>query len=100
VTFADVTKQVTYNVAQRGVSLETDPATGKAFELAQQGVLPKRRAENCEYEFQTFDYAFKTDIRPHIDLEMAHKVFDTAWFPEPKRRVRPSPTPVAVNSGN
>jgi hypothetical protein len=62
---------------------------------AQQAVLPKRRADNCEYEFHTFDYAFKTYIRPHIDVEMAHKVLDTAWFPEPCAAefgpVRPKP---------
>jgi hypothetical protein len=83
VTFADVTTNMTNMMAQKGVL----PTT------AQQEVLPKRRADNCEYEFHTFDYAFKTYIRPHIDVALAHKVLDTAWFPEPmRRRVRPSPT--------
>jgi hypothetical protein len=88
VTFADVTQNVTNMMAQKGV-----------LPRQQQGVLPKQRADNCTYEFQTFDYAWKTYIRPHIDLELAHKVLDTAWFPEPmRRRVRPSPTPVAAAS--
>jgi len=47
------------------------------------GVLPKRRADNCEYEFQTFDRAFKAQIRPYLDLQMARSVMDTGWFPEP-----------------
>ena len=99
VTFADVTKKMTDKVAQRGVLLETDPGTETSFKLDQQGVLPKRRAENCQYEFQTFDYAFKSEIRPHIDLEMARKVFDTSWFAQPLRPVRPSPTPDSASSG-
>jgi hypothetical protein len=65
---------------------------------AEQGVLPKQRAENCSYEFQSFDYAWKTYIHPHLDLDLIRKVEDTAWFPEPmRRRVRPSPTQVAAS---
>jgi len=63
-------------------------------------VLPKKRAENCEYEFQTVDHAFKTLVRPHVDLELRMKVLDMSWFSEPIRRVRPSPTPATEKSGN
>jgi hypothetical protein len=87
VTFADVTENMTNMMEQKGVLPQQE-----------QGVLPKKRAENCEYEFQTFDYAFKTQILPHIDLEMAKKVLDATWFPEPVKRVRPSPTPAAASS--
>jgi hypothetical protein len=86
VTFADVTQNMTNMMAQKGV-----------LPKAEQGVLPKQRAENCGYEFQSFDYAWKTYIRPHLDMSLVQKVEDTAWFPEPMRhRVRPSPTEVAA----
>ena len=51
--------------------------------MTEQGFLPKRRAENCQYEFQTFDHAFKTEIGPHIDILMAKAVMDMTWFPPP-----------------
>jgi hypothetical protein len=38
--------------------------------MCEQGFLPKRRAENCRYEFQTFDHASKA-------------VMDMTWFPPP-----------------
>jgi hypothetical protein len=67
---------------------------------AQQGVLPKQRAENCAYEFETFRHAFETNIRPHIDSEVRQKVMDTTWFPDHMRsRVRPSPV-MAASSRN
>jgi hypothetical protein len=49
--------------------------------MIEQGFLPKRRADNCRYEFQTFDHAFKTAIGPHIDIPMAKAVMDMTWFP-------------------
>jgi hypothetical protein len=54
-----------------------------ANSMADKGFLPKRRADNCEYEFQIFDRAFKTAIEPYIDQQMAGKLMDTTWFPEP-----------------
>jgi hypothetical protein len=50
------------------------------------GLLPKTRAGNCEHEYQTFAFAFKSIIRPHIDREMARAVLNTTWFPEPHSR--------------
>jgi len=85
-TFADVTENMTNMMRQKGV-----------MPMTQQGVLPKKRAENCEYEFQTVDHAFKTLVRPHVDLELRAKVLDMSWFPEPVNRVRPSPTPDTAN---
>jgi hypothetical protein len=82
VTFAGVTENMTNMMARKGM-----------MPTAEQGALPKKRAENCKYEFQAFDHAWKTQIRPHIDLEMAKTVLDTSWFPEPMQsRVPPSPT--------
>jgi hypothetical protein len=71
-----------------------DPATfadvtsDMANTMTKHGTLPKRRADDCRYEFQSLDRAFKTQIRPHIDLEMARRVFDTAWFPEASFAIR------------
>jgi hypothetical protein len=87
VTFADVTE----NMANM---MDVMPK-------AQQGVLPKQRAENCAYEFETFRHAWETNIRPHMDSDLRRKVMDTAWFPEPMQsRVRPTPIMAAASSGN
>jgi hypothetical protein len=51
-------------------------------ELVSTGLLPTMRAQNCEHEYQTFDYAFKTEIRPHIDRQLAKAVLNMTWFPE------------------
>jgi hypothetical protein len=56
--------------------------------MTKHGTLPKRRADDCRYEFQSLDRAFKSQIGPHIDLEMASRVFDTAWFPEASFAIR------------
>jgi hypothetical protein len=45
--------------------------------------LPKRRADNCEYEFQNFKRAWNSEISPHIDRKMARAVLDTTWLPRP-----------------
>jgi hypothetical protein len=50
------------------------------------GFLPTMRAENCEHEYQTFDHAFKTEIRPHIDRQMAKAVLSMTWFPDQPSR--------------
>ena len=55
--------------------------------MTNQGFLPKQRAGNCEYEFQTFEHAFRAEIWPHIDHEKAKAVLDTTWFPPPRERV-------------
>jgi hypothetical protein len=90
VTFAGVTENMTNMMTQKGM-----------LPKAQQGMLPKQRAENCAYEFQSFEHAFRAEIRPHLDMDMVRKVLDTAWFPEPMRgRVRPSPTQAAASSAN
>jgi hypothetical protein len=67
--------------------------------MTMHGVLPKRRADDCSYEFQSLDRAFKSQLRPHIDLEMAQRVFDTAWFPESLDRPDPPSPRAAAASG-
>jgi hypothetical protein len=44
--------------------------------------LPPTRSARCSYEYQTLDYAFHTQISPHIDQEKAKRVLDINWLPE------------------
>jgi hypothetical protein len=74
-----------------------DVTGNMANTMTQHGVLPKRRADDCDYEFQSLDRAFKSQIRPHVDLEVAKRVFDTTWFPEPLRRPDP-PSPISTGA--
>jgi hypothetical protein len=65
-------------------------ADGPLFaDVVATGLLPKIRAAHCQHEYETFDYAFNTIIRPHIDREMAKVVWNMAWFPE--QPSQPSP---------
>jgi len=58
-------------------------ADPKTFaDVVEKGYLPKRRAENCEYEYQTFKSAFASEMLPHIDRQMARAVLNTAWLPQ------------------
>jgi hypothetical protein len=68
-----------------------DPKTFAAAtnRMMKQGYLPPVRADNCEYEFQTFDDAFKRMIMPHLDVDLVKKVMDMTWFPEPKAAPQP-----------
>jgi hypothetical protein len=47
------------------------------------GFLPKMRADHCEHEYETFRYAFRRKILPHIDWRMAKAVLNATWFPAP-----------------
>jgi hypothetical protein len=51
-------------------------------DLTQDGWLPPSRAPSCKYEYRTLTYAFRKEIRPHLDLPMARQVLDTTWLPE------------------
>ena len=67
-----------------------DPRT---FAIAvQRGFLPKQRAGNCAREYWETQYAFKTLIRPHLDLELAKKVLNAEWLPPEGSRI-PQPVP-------
>jgi hypothetical protein len=46
--------------------------------------LPSTRSSNCEFEYRTLVNAFHKQISPHIDQEMARRVLDTNWLPDPK----------------
>lgn len=51
-------------------------------DLLETGLLPRARSRNCDREYETFDYAFKTEIMPHMDRQMAQAVFHAKWFPQ------------------
>jgi Putative metallopeptidase len=59
-------------------------ADPKVFaDVVENGYLPKRRAGNCEYEYQSFARAFRSEIGgPHVDRQMARTVLDTTWLPQ------------------
>ena len=42
--------------------------------------LPPTRAPGCAFEYRTLVRAFKKEISPHIDPEMARRVLDTDWL--------------------
>ena len=46
--------------------------------------LPATRSPNCEFEYGTLVHAFQKEISPHVDQEMASRVVDTNWLPDPK----------------
>ncbi len=52
-------------------------------DVVEKEFLPKRRAGNCEYEYQSFARAFRSEIGPHIDRQMARVILDTTWLPPP-----------------
>ena len=42
--------------------------------------LPPTRAPGCAFEYRTLIRAFKKEVSPHIDPEMARRVLDTNWL--------------------
>jgi len=50
--------------------------------------LPRSRAAGCKYEYQVLRYAFRSQISPHIDQQMAQQVLGTTWFAQPIKRPR------------
>jgi hypothetical protein len=55
-------------------------------DVVENGFLPKRRADNCEYEYETFSRAWRAEMSPHIDRQMARTVLDTTWLPQSSSR--------------
>ena len=45
------------------------------------GGVPQYRVDICEEEFELVLYAFQTLIGPHIDQELAKKVYAKSWLP-------------------
>jgi len=46
------------------------------------GGLPQYRVDICEEEFELITYAYQHLIGPHIDQELAKKVYAQRWLPE------------------
>jgi len=42
--------------------------------------LPASRLPNCKFEYAKLDAAFRREIVPHIDMEMAKQVLNTNWL--------------------
>jgi len=53
------------------------------------GYLPPTRLSTCKFEYRTLVNAFYKQISPHIDQEIAKRVLDTNWLPDPK--LEPAP---------
>jgi len=51
------------------------------------GGLPQYRVDICEEEYELIALAFHTLISPHVDTELAEKVFARNWLPEQNSRM-------------
>ena len=51
-------------------------------DVAAWGGLPDYRAEICVEEYENVLYAFDTLIGPHIDQDLARRVYQKTWLPE------------------
>lgn len=51
-------------------------------DVAAWGGLPDYRAEICVEEYENILYAFDTLIGPHIDQDLAGRVYQKTWLPE------------------
>jgi Putative metallopeptidase len=56
-------------------------------------VLPKERAEDCNDEYRQLVYAYEKLIRPHIDQDLANKLFDKSWLPDATTGMPRRPVP-------
>ncbi|MFC1797618.1 DUF4344 domain-containing metallopeptidase [Pseudomonadota bacterium] len=50
-------------------------------DVVKAGGLPDFRAELCEEEYELISIAYDKLIGPHIDPDLAEKIFDRAWLP-------------------
>ena len=50
---------------------------------------PTRSSSSCARQYQTLVHAFHKEISPHIDQEIARRVLDTNWLPDPKSKPVP-----------
>ena len=51
-------------------------------DVVKMGGLPAERVEICEEEYEHIAHAYQTLISPHVDSELAEKIFDRSWLPE------------------
>jgi hypothetical protein len=55
------------------------------------GGVPQYRVDFCEEEFEHISFAYQKLIGPHIDPDLAEKVFDRSWLPEKTSRMLSKP---------
>ena len=55
-------------------------------DFAKNGFLPRERAEFCHEEYEQVQHAFQALVEPHIDQDLARKIFDRTWLGEPVSR--------------
>jgi Putative metallopeptidase len=63
----------------------------KFAQLTDDGYLPPSRTPSCKYEYRTLAYAFKRDIVPHLDFDMAKNIWDMQWLPDTSQMQRRPP---------
>ena len=49
-------------------------------DVVENGYLPEARAKGCGYEYLMLTRAFRREISPNIDQQMARQVLDTRWL--------------------
>ena len=63
-------------------------ANHDAFQdVVDKGYLPAARAKSCPSEYGEVNFAYKKLIEPSVDAEVAKKVLDRAWMPDPHIRL-------------
>jgi hypothetical protein len=72
------------------IAYGSDPKLFK--DLPALGRVPQYRIDICEEEYELISYAYQTLISPHIDPELAKKIFNKSWLPEKKSRMLRSDT--------
>jgi hypothetical protein len=58
-------------------------------DLTGAGYLPRSRAQSCVHEYAKVAEAFRKEISPHIDGELAQQVLETNWLAGPVLRTEP-----------
>jgi hypothetical protein len=61
-------------------SVQTDRGADRVGFSDLANYLPATRTPSCAFEYRTLVRAFKKEITPHIDPEMARRVLDTNWL--------------------
>jgi hypothetical protein len=56
-------------------------------DVVEMGGLPDFRVDICEEEYELIAFAYETLIGPHIDPDLAKKVFDGSWLPKSTSRM-------------
>jgi Putative metallopeptidase len=58
-------------------------------DLTGAGYLPRGRAQSCVHEYAKVAEAFRKEISPHVDRELAEQVLETNWLAGPVLQTEP-----------